>query len=60
MTSPTSTGSSSSSGEVFGARFLYAAVVIGAALLLMGAVWQTAPQAAAPTHQAQVTLNAAA
>lgn len=59
MTSPTSTGSSSSNGEVFGARFLYAAVVIGAALLLFGAIWQSAPQATAPAQQAQVTLNAA-
>jgi hypothetical protein len=59
MRSPTATGSATSSGEVFGARFLYAAVVIGAALLLAGAIWQPAPQAAAPVQQAQATLNAA-
>lgn len=38
--------SKSSNGEVFGASALYAAMVIGAALLLLGALWSPAPQAA--------------
>ncbi|HEX3665949.1 MAG TPA: hypothetical protein VHU23_12025 [Rhizomicrobium sp.] len=35
---------SSGSGEVYGARVLYAAMVVGAALLLLGAIWQPAQQ----------------
>jgi hypothetical protein len=36
----------SSNGEVYGAKALYAAMVIGAALLLLGTLWSPAPQAA--------------
>jgi hypothetical protein len=42
----------SSNGEVFGARALYAAMVIGAALLLLGTLWSPAPQAAQTQTQA--------
>ena len=38
---------SSGSGEVYGARVLYAAMVVGAALLLLGAIWQPAQQTVA-------------
>jgi hypothetical protein len=41
----TNYSSNSSNGEVFGANALYAAMVIGAALLLLGALWSPAPQA---------------
>ncbi len=37
----------SGTGEVFGARVLYAAMVAGAAFLLLGAIWQPAPRTAA-------------
>lgn len=56
MKSPTHTASTSS-GEVPGSRVLYAAIVIGAALLLMGVIWQPAPQAA-PAQQAQINVTA--
>jgi hypothetical protein len=52
---------STGTGEVFGARVLYAAMVAGAALLLLGAIWQPAPQAApanTASQQAQVVDQA--
>ncbi|MGH6872813.1 MAG: hypothetical protein ACREHE_15025 [Rhizomicrobium sp.] len=58
MTSPTRT-TSTSSGDIPGARALYAAIVIGAALLLAGVIWQPAPQAG-PVQQAQASLTAEA
>ncbi|HTQ15714.1 MAG TPA: hypothetical protein VMH86_17740 [Rhizomicrobium sp.] len=59
MTSPTHSTVQDSGGEVFGYRVLYAAIVIGAALLLAGVIWQPAPDAA-PVQQAQAALTAQA
>ena len=45
----------SSDGEVFGAKALYGAMVIGATLLLLGAVWSPAPPAApAKAHNSAI------
>jgi len=50
--------SKSSNGEVFGASALYAAMVIGAALLLLGALWSPAPQAPASAQTQTVEQSA--
>lgn len=54
--------SSSADGEVYGAKALYAAMVIGAALLLMGMVWSPgqAPAKAPNTATEQVVVTAPA
>jgi hypothetical protein len=49
---------SSGSGEVFGAKVLYAAMVVGAAVLLMGAIWTQAPQSAPKPASQQVVVTA--
>jgi hypothetical protein len=50
----------SSDGEVYGAKALYAAIVIGAALLLVGVVWSPAPAPAKTGNPAigQVVVTA--
>jgi hypothetical protein len=53
MTNYSARSTRSSDGEVPGARAFYAAVVIGVAMLLLGAVWQVAP------HEAGSQANAA-
>ena len=59
MTNYSARSTRSSDGEVPGARVFYAAVVIGVAMLLLGAVWQVAPhgagdQANAATQHAEI------
>jgi hypothetical protein len=48
--------SNSSNGEVFGAGALYAAMVIGAALLLLGTVWSPAPQSQIPAVEQMAAI----
>lgn len=54
----------SSNGEVYGTGTLYAAMVVGAVVLLLGSLWSpatvntVAPSAAAPAPQVQVAAVA--
>ena len=55
----------SSDGEVYGTNALYAAMVVGAVVLLLGSIWSpatvnTAMPSAAPVPQVQVAATAPA
>jgi hypothetical protein len=50
----------SSNGEVFGARALYAAIVVGAVLLLMGAIYTPSPAVQHAQSPANATVAMAA